>query len=119
MKRIDYFLFGIFFLITVGILIFTNWRTVKDLFTPERVCASDADCNKGEFCDRICKPYWNGLSMPWYNCHDQAYCAEMQVRQPCGTIANMVLPRCGTPCVTDAECPKGCPKCQKGVCSAP
>lgn len=119
MKRSDYFLFGGFLLIVIGVLIFTNWKTVKDLFTPHRVCVADADCNRGEFCgDGICKPYWNGLSMPWYNCRDPSYCVGMQVRQPCGLVSNMEMSRCGTQCLTDSECPKGCPKCARGVCSA-
>ena len=120
MKSNDYFLFVGFLLVVIAVLIFINWRTVKDLFTSQRVCERNADCIKGEFChDQLCKPFWNGLNMPWYNCSDPAYCVEMSIRQPCGLRQNMILPKCGTTCIQDGDCPLACPKCIKGICSSP
>ena len=120
MNSSDYIFFGGFIVIVIVLLILTNYRTVKDLFTPIKTCKTSDDCGKGEFChESVCKMYWNGLNMPWNNCRDTAYCVQIPTNQPCGLPTNNWFPKCGTPCMSDGECPVGCPKCRKGICSSP
>jgi hypothetical protein len=102
-------------------------------------CNIDEDCGNGNFCYMgQCWGYWKGVPMPWSTCRNP-YCGsgdptiscnanpgqclpycKCQLRRGLGTTIEMdCLPKCGSPCTTNDECPPGCPACSHGICSAP
>jgi len=104
-----------------------------------RPCKIDEDCGQGNFCYMgQCWGYWKGYSMPWSNCRnpycgssdpnvscsaDQGKClpyCKCQLNRGLGTSITMdCFPKCGAPCLSNDDCPPGCPACSHGLCSAP
>lgn len=106
-------------------------------------CKIDEDCPAGEFCYMgKCWGYWNGVAMPWSTCRNPycgcsepgcncgasdkpgdgtclPYCKCRLNRRPGGTIAKNCFPACGNTCLSNDDCPPGCPACRHGICSAP
>ena len=108
-------------------------------------CRIDSDCPGDNFCYYgKCWGYWKGYNMPWSTCKNP-YCTAVQDpltganniscgssssqclpyckcklnRRPGGTLGMQCFPKCGDACVSNDECPPGCPMCKYGKCSAP
>jgi hypothetical protein len=135
------FLCGLLILVIVGLWISnrTNTDTFnirKDMGKP---CNIDSDCGNGDFCYfGQCWGYWKGYPMPWNNCKNpyctsidtnltcgadngkcSPYCKCIPNRRPGGSINGDCFPSCGGVCLTNDDCPPGCPQCSNGVCSPP
>jgi len=103
-------------------------------------CKIDEDCPQGEFCYMgKCWGYWRGNAMPWSTCRNPycgctepgcdcdatgqggclPYCKCTLNRRPGGSISKNCFPKCGTACLSNDDCPPGCPQCNHGICSAP
>lgn len=105
----------------------------------KNACTRDEECGNGDFCYMgTCWGYWKGYPMPWSNCRNPyctstdpyascaasegkctPYCKCTMNRRLGGSIAADCFPKCGKPCLTNDDCPSGCPACSYGVCSAP
>jgi hypothetical protein len=102
-------------------------------------CKIDEDCAGDNFCYMgRCWGYWRGHPMPWSNCRNP-YCGSKEPSASCeasqgqclpyckctlnrrlgGSIASDCFPKCGNACLSNDDCPPGCPACSHGVCSAP
>jgi hypothetical protein len=104
-------------------------------------CQIDTDCGQGNFCyNGKCWSFWPGINMPWSSCRApycgstdpnlkchaaggngciSPYCKCQVVTQPGGSLAMEPIPACGSICLTNSDCPQGCPECSRGVCSVP
>lgn len=102
-------------------------------------CKIDEDCGDGDFCYMgQCWGYWKGYPMPWSTCRNP-YCTSVDPSASCnatqgkcspyckctmnrrlgGSISADCFPTCGKPCLSNDNCPPGCPACSHGICSAP
>lgn len=101
-------------------------------------CKIDEDCHNGFCYMGQCWGYWKGYPMPWSTCRNP-YCGSTSAYASCsasqgkcmpyckcklnrrlgGSINLDCFPKCGKPCLSNDECPAGCPACSHGICSAP
>ena len=131
------------FLVAVVVALLWYNSRGRDNFAAKTVmgspCKIDEDCGGDSFCYMgQCWGYWKGYPMPWSTCRNpycasidpyatcnasqgkcSPYCKCTKNRRPGGSIASDCFPKCGSPCMTNDECPPGCPTCSYGVCSAP
>jgi hypothetical protein len=117
----------------------TDKFQVKKECVMGKPCKKDEDCSSGDFCYMgQCWGYWKGYPMPWSTCRNP-YCGSTDPYASCsatqgkctpyckcqlnrrlgGSINVDCFPKCGSPCLTNDNCPPGCPQCSFGVCSAP
>jgi hypothetical protein len=102
-------------------------------------CKIDENCPGDQFCYMgRCWRYWQGHPMPWSTCRNpycgstdpyascaaspgkcSPYCKCKMNRRPGGSLDKDCFPSCGQVCLRNEECPKGCPACVHGICSAP
>ena len=101
-------------------------------------CKIDEDCPNGFCYMGQCWGYWKGYPMPWSTCRNP-YCGSTSAYASCsasegkcmpyckcqlnrrlgGSIDLDCFPKCGKPCLSNDECPPGCPACSHGICSSP
>lgn len=126
--------------------LWTN-KTGKDNFNVNNTqCKIDEDCSGDNFCYMgRCWGYWKGYPMPWSTCRNPycgstkgpssgttcdaspdgvgipclPYCKCKSVRGLGTTIQANCFPMCGNPCISNDDCPPGCPQCSHGRCSSP